>query len=117
ADQQGVASRENGDERLFDDRVLAEDHRPDRRARGPDALGSLFGHAHDAVVELLKAFACDRHIVLTELVSKPAPPLSRALPLADQLPESRGVFWPALSLRYFGASGLPNRWITFARAA
>ena len=51
ADQQAVTAGQQGDERLLDDPLLAEDHRADRLARGGDAGERRFGGLDDAGVE------------------------------------------------------------------
>ncbi len=57
-----MAAGEDGDQRLFDDFVLAEYDGADRGFGRAHVIGGRFGRAHDHVFELFEPIsACNRH--------------------------------------------------------
>ena len=59
AEQERMAAGQDGDERLLDDLVLAEDDRADRGLGRAHVIRARFGRAHDHVFELFEPFSAD----------------------------------------------------------
>src|SRR5262249_7603327 len=57
ADQQCVTAAQHGDERLFDDLILAKNDRADRLFGSDEMLGRRLGSPHDHVFQFLQAVA------------------------------------------------------------
>ena len=57
AEEERMAAGQNGDQRLLDDLVLAEDDGADRGLGRADMIGRRFRRAHDHVFELFEPFS------------------------------------------------------------
>ncbi len=93
AEQQRVASGQNGNQRLLDDFVLAEYDVPDRGFRGAHMIGAGFRRADDHVFEFLESLAADSGHV--KLLIDPKRDIS---PGPDVLPRA------AYRIRFAGAA-------------
>ena len=62
-DQQRMAAREHGDQRLLDHAFLAEDDLADRGLGGGDLRARRFGRAHDHVFQLFQPVSGCRHVI------------------------------------------------------